>query len=140
MPVRRVSGGYQWGSHGHVYRTRAGAERQGRAVLASGWREKSHRCGRSCRHDASQPPSYTRALLAARMTASRTGVDQYIYPSGSAWQRAAGKPGRMPYVKVHADGRAVRHERAVGDPQRRGAQMKKRARHHVKRRDPMAKR
>ncbi len=119
MPVRRVSGGYQWGSHGHVYRTRAAAERQGRAVLASGWGEESHRCGRSCRHDASLPPSYTRALLSARMTAARTGEAQYIRPVGASWQRAAGKPQAMPYVKVHPDGHAVRHTRAVGDPVKR---------------------
>ena len=64
------------------------------------------------------PPSYTSALLSARMTAARTGGDQYILPLGAAWQRAAGKPGRMPYVKVHPDGRAVRHEQAVGDPKK----------------------
>lgn len=39
MPVRKVSGGYQWGTSGKVYPTRAKAERQGRAILASGWKE-----------------------------------------------------------------------------------------------------
>lgn len=32
MPVRKVSGGYKWGTTGRVYRTRAAAERQGRAI------------------------------------------------------------------------------------------------------------
>ena len=32
MPVRRVKGGYRWGSTGKVYRTRAQAARQGRAI------------------------------------------------------------------------------------------------------------
>lgn len=39
MPVRKVSGGYQWGASGKVYPTRAQAERQGRAILANGWKE-----------------------------------------------------------------------------------------------------
>lgn len=40
MPVRKVQGGYQWGTSGKVYPTRELAERQGRAILATGWREK----------------------------------------------------------------------------------------------------
>ena len=40
MPVRKVQGGYQWGTSGKVYPTKTQAEAQGRAILASGWREK----------------------------------------------------------------------------------------------------
>lgn len=40
MPIKRVKGGYKWGTTGKVYKTRAGAERQMRAIYASGWREK----------------------------------------------------------------------------------------------------
>ena len=40
MPVHKVSGGWKWGRSGKVYETRAGAERQARAIYASGWREK----------------------------------------------------------------------------------------------------
>lgn len=40
MPIRKVAGGYKWGSHGHVYKTRAGAERQAAAAYAHGYREK----------------------------------------------------------------------------------------------------
>lgn len=43
MPVRKVKGGYRWGKSGKVYRGRgakAKATRQGRAIRASGWREK----------------------------------------------------------------------------------------------------
>ena len=40
MPVRKVKGGYKWGNTGKVYPTKAQAERQGRAIRASGWREK----------------------------------------------------------------------------------------------------
>ena len=39
MPVRKVSGGYQWGTSGKVYPTSKQAEAQGRAIYASGWRE-----------------------------------------------------------------------------------------------------
>jgi len=38
MPVRKVKGGYRWGKTGQVYKTRAAAERQGRAIRASGYR------------------------------------------------------------------------------------------------------
>jgi hypothetical protein len=38
MPVKRVKGGYRWGRHGKVYKTRAAAERQGRAAYANGYR------------------------------------------------------------------------------------------------------
>lgn len=37
MPVRKVSGGYQWGQSGKVYPTKAQAERQGRAAHAAGY-------------------------------------------------------------------------------------------------------
>ena len=41
MPVHKVPGGYRWGQSGKVYPTRAQAERQARAIYASGYREKS---------------------------------------------------------------------------------------------------
>jgi SPP1 gp7 family putative phage head morphogenesis protein len=41
MPVHKVRGGYKWGKHGKVYKTRAGAERQARAIYANGWRGDS---------------------------------------------------------------------------------------------------
>jgi hypothetical protein len=37
MPVRKVPGGYQWGKTGKVYKTKAAAEKQGRAIYASGY-------------------------------------------------------------------------------------------------------
>jgi hypothetical protein len=37
MPVRKVPGGYKWGNTGKVYKTKAAAERQGRAIHASGY-------------------------------------------------------------------------------------------------------
>jgi hypothetical protein len=40
MPVRKVSGGYRWGSSGKVYKTKKAAERQARAAYASGYKKK----------------------------------------------------------------------------------------------------
>jgi hypothetical protein len=40
MPVRKVQGGYRWGSSGKVYPTRQQAEQQGRAVYAAGYQPK----------------------------------------------------------------------------------------------------
>ena len=41
MPVRKVPGGYQWGTQGKVYPTKRQAERQGRAAYAAGYRPGS---------------------------------------------------------------------------------------------------
>jgi len=40
MPVVKVKGGYRWGSKGKVYRTKAEAAKQARAVYASGYKGK----------------------------------------------------------------------------------------------------
>jgi len=40
MPVRKVKGGYRYGSKGKVYKSRAAAERQGRAIKASQARKR----------------------------------------------------------------------------------------------------
>lgn len=40
MPVQKTKGGYRWGQSGKVYPTKAQAEAQGRAIYASGYREK----------------------------------------------------------------------------------------------------
>jgi len=40
MPIKKVKGGYKWGSKGKVYPTRAGAARQAQAAYAHGYREK----------------------------------------------------------------------------------------------------
>lgn len=43
MPVKKVSGGYKFGESGKTYPTRAQAEKQARAIYASGYREKDRR-------------------------------------------------------------------------------------------------
>jgi len=41
MPVMKVKGGYRWGSKGKVYKTKAEATKQGRAITyASGYGKK----------------------------------------------------------------------------------------------------
>lgn len=40
MPIRKVQGGYRWGSQGKVYPTRSGAARQARAAYAAGYKPK----------------------------------------------------------------------------------------------------
>ena len=35
MPVRKVKGGYKWGTKGEVYKSRAKAGAQGKAIRAS---------------------------------------------------------------------------------------------------------
>jgi hypothetical protein len=40
MPVRKVKGGYRWGTTGKVYPTKEQAEKQGRAIMASGYKKK----------------------------------------------------------------------------------------------------
>jgi hypothetical protein len=40
VPVKKVKGGYRWGTSGKVYKTKAAAEKQGRAIYASGYKPK----------------------------------------------------------------------------------------------------
>jgi len=41
MPVHKVKGGgYRWGKSGKVYPTKKQAERQGKAIYASGYKKK----------------------------------------------------------------------------------------------------
>jgi hypothetical protein len=40
MPVRKVKGGYRWGSSGKTYKTKAPAIKQGRAINAAKARRK----------------------------------------------------------------------------------------------------
>tara|TARA_R100000808_G_scaffold10564_1_gene27923 strand:+ start:1248 stop:1388 length:141 start_codon:yes stop_codon:yes gene_type:complete len=40
MPVQKVKGGYRWGKSGKIYKSKAAAKRQGRAIYASGYKRK----------------------------------------------------------------------------------------------------
>lgn len=39
MPVRKVKGGWKWGSRGKVYKSKTKAQRQARAAYAHGYRK-----------------------------------------------------------------------------------------------------
>ena len=41
MPVRKVKGGYRFGRTGKIHRTRKAAQRQARAIYASGYGKTS---------------------------------------------------------------------------------------------------
>jgi hypothetical protein len=43
MPVRKVKGGYRWGTSGKVYPTKEQAEKQGKAIMSSGYKKKTKR-------------------------------------------------------------------------------------------------
>lgn len=38
MPVYKVKNGYRWGKSGKIYKNRKDAEKQGRAIYASGYK------------------------------------------------------------------------------------------------------
>ena len=40
MPVMKVKGGYRWGKSGKTYKTKAEAEKQAKAIYASGYGKK----------------------------------------------------------------------------------------------------
>ena len=40
MPIRKVKGGYKWGSKGKTYPSKKGAEKQAKAAYANGYKKK----------------------------------------------------------------------------------------------------
>lgn len=40
MPIRKVKGGYKWGGHGKVYKSRKKAAKQAAAAYANGYKGK----------------------------------------------------------------------------------------------------
>jgi len=40
MPVHKVKGGWKWGKHGKVYKSKKKAQKQARAIYASGYKGK----------------------------------------------------------------------------------------------------
>jgi hypothetical protein len=40
MPVMKVKGGYRWGKTGKIYKTKKEAEKQGKAIYASGYKKR----------------------------------------------------------------------------------------------------
>lgn len=46
MPVKKVTGGYKWGTSGKVYKSRASALKQGRAIEMAKKKKAGKRGGR----------------------------------------------------------------------------------------------
>lgn len=68
MPVRKVDGGYRWGSTGKVYKTRAEAEKQGRAAYASGYREVDKKAaGGATKSRVNEAGNYTKPTMRKRL-------------------------------------------------------------------------
>ena len=40
MPIKKVKGGYKWGSKVKVYKSKSGAVKQAQAAYASGYKKK----------------------------------------------------------------------------------------------------
>jgi hypothetical protein len=93
MPVHKVKGGYKWGKTGKVYKTKAAAERQGRAIHASGYAKgglgkwfgeewidikTGKPCGRSGKKDKGRPypacrPKAVAGKISKKEAAKKTG-------------------------------------------------------------------
>ena len=63
MPVHKAPGGYKWGDTGKVYPTKAQAEVQGRAIYASGNKEKTNQ-----QEEINPPKTTPKALLISLLT------------------------------------------------------------------------
>jgi hypothetical protein len=94
MPVRKVPGGYKWGNTGKVYKTKAAAEKQGRAIYAARGYSKGglgkwfgeewtdvktgKECGRSSASDSSRPypacrPKAVASKISKKEASKKTG-------------------------------------------------------------------
>ena len=72
MPIRRVKGGYKWGSKGKVYPNREGAERQARAAYASGYKKSEDwwdtiKAKKKRKSTVNQAGNYTKPKMRKRM-------------------------------------------------------------------------
>ena len=94
MPVHKVKGGYKWGKTGKVYKTKAAAEKQGRAIRASGYSKgglgkwfgeewtdvkTGKPCGRSKGEDRSYPacrPKAVASKISKKEAAKKTGPNR----------------------------------------------------------------
>ena len=66
MPVRKVKGGYKWGSSGKVYPTKAQAERQASAAYASGYRSGKATGGKK-ESKVNEAGNYTKPTMRKRL-------------------------------------------------------------------------
>ena len=72
MPIRRVKGGYKWGSKGKVYPNRKDAERQAAAAYASGYKKSEDwwdtiKAKKKRKSTVNQAGNYTKPKMRKRM-------------------------------------------------------------------------
>jgi len=72
MPIRRVNGGYKWGSKGKVYRNRKDAERQAAAAYANGYKKSEDwwntiKAKKKKKSKVNQAGNYTKPKLRERL-------------------------------------------------------------------------
>jgi hypothetical protein len=85
MPVQKVAGGYRWGKTGKVYKTKAAAERQGKAIYASGYSK-----------GGSTPTPTNKKLYNSKVALAKKKFDVWPSAYASAWvvkeyKKAGGK-------------------------------------------------
>lgn len=75
MPIRKVSGGYKWGSHGKVYKNRQGAVRQAMAAYANGYRGEGVEITENIKDIA---PRKLSSVPGLKYTVSHVGGNKYF--------------------------------------------------------------
>lgn len=93
MPVRKVSGGWQWGEHGKVYPTKEEAEEQEKAAYANGYGGDSYDMSSSVRSF----DDYGRMDI-AKCNISKECVSEYRGSSLPGWQALGLNPDRTYYI------------------------------------------
>lgn len=99
MPVHRVPGGWRWGNHGKVFRSKVEAERQAAAIYASGYREDAR----------------ARADLHRALSASKRAESSYVLALQTIMRRThasvlkhVGAPARADAAGDDSDARFLR--------------------------------
>ena len=89
MPIHKTGGEWQWGEHGHKYKTREGAEKQAEAAYAHGYRGDSVTTemdiAKAIRDGQKESPVRVRNIWLFDLRVTGTGVayrdslDEYVY-------------------------------------------------------------
>jgi len=107
MPIRKVKGGYKYGSSGKVYKSRKGAERQAAAIHASGWKENEDKKLNflDFLHEDDEPKRQrSRQSEEQRRTQTRTRERPAVGPDLGVYgtDPSAGKQAPVPIEKTQA--------------------------------------
>ena len=118
MPVRRVKGGYRWGKSGKIYKTRKAAERQGRAIYASGYRNGKKRAPRLKRAGVkgfNKPKRTPNHPKKSHIVVAKVGNKIKTIRFGQQGAKTAGKPKKGESARMKAKRRSfkARHRRNI---------------------------